>query len=108
MQQLTLQFEGYADNWQPIDVSSATKERSEETTALHAVRALRTACPSLADCQSALSGLIRRSHQWLGQANATATGLAGCVVSNMMVVKGVAATSFAMTVLLMAAVLQGA
>lgn len=108
MQQLTLQFEGYAqDCCQPVDVN-ATKERSEETTASHAVRALRTACPSLADYQSALSGLIRRSHQWLGQANATATGLAGCVVSNMMVVKGVATTSFAMTLLLMAAVLQGA
>ena len=39
MKQLTLQFEGYADSWQPVDVT-ATTQRKESVVKALVVRAL--------------------------------------------------------------------
>lgn len=104
MQQLQLQFEGYADNWQPIDVSSATKERKEREVSSQLVRIVRTASVKCSDAASEASALLKG---WLSSKNMTVTDLAGATVTNLMVVKGTAITAFCFSMMFLAAVLQG-
>lgn len=57
MKQLTLQFEGYADSWQPVDVTATTQRKESEVKAL-LVRALRTVSTKYANCKSVAVGLV--------------------------------------------------
>ena len=77
MQQLTLQFEGFADEQQHIDVS-ATKQRT-----------------------------VNSLNAWLDESNVTATDLAGAKVSNLQVVQGALVTAFGFAVIFLATIIGG-
>lgn len=65
MKQLTLQFEGYADEVrQPVDVSATTQRTVEE------------------------------AHAWLNRENKTFSEIAGTSISNLLVIRATMATAF--------------
>lgn len=87
MKQLTLQFEGYADSWQPVDVTATTQRKESEVSAL-IVRALRTVSTKYANCKSVAFGLVANEK--------VATAIAGTGV-----------TAFCFALMYLAALLQG-
>ena len=87
MKQLTLQFEGYADSWQPVDVT-ATTQRKESVVKALVVRGLRTVSTKYANCKSVAVGLVANEK--------VATAIAGTGV-----------TAFCFALMYLAALLQG-
>ena len=87
MKQLTLQFEGYADSWQPVDVT-ATTQRKESVVKALVVRALRTVSTKYANFKSVAVGLVANEK--------VATAIAGTGV-----------TAFCFALMYLAALLQG-
>ncbi len=82
-----MQFEGYADSWQPVDVTATTQRKESEESAL-IVRALRTVSTKYANCKSVAVGLVANEK--------VATAIAGTGV-----------TAFCFALMYLAALLQG-
>jgi len=77
MTQLTLQFEGYADEVRQPETQETAKQSAEATTA------------------------------WLGEQNRLFTELAGTPVSNLLVVRATAATVFTFALMYLSALIGG-
>ena len=95
MQQLTLQFDGFAPIGQSSDVS-ATTERRERVVISLAEKTRQKVSPWLAAWQ-----------QWATAQNTTASGIAGATVTNRMMLQGTAISAFCFVLMFVAAVLQG-
>lgn len=63
MQQLQLQFEGFASSWQPIDAGTAKQCNEKREPSALLVRIVRTAGAKYANCRCALSGLTVSAQQ---------------------------------------------
>ena len=102
MQQLTLQFDGYADSRPAIDVG-ATKQRSKESECSHAGNVMfphwEQSIPTL--------GTRAALRAWLGQSSPFFSSFAGVSVSHLNAIFGTVAVVSGFLLISFAAIIQG-